>query len=207
MHSCLDKTAKVGQFLIGLARSLMHQAETLDRRAQISSTQLIIMRISLLLSVAFILLPNWVNAQSVQPLPRELAEEIRDITAACKADEIPISALPDPGVSKIDLNGDGSRDFLFDTQQVCGGSPGHGCSNRGCRFVVYKQIGSTSYQKVLNELYGLERFISISKNGRLNLIAYSAPGGFGRCQQKNRDESCDFLLSWRSGNWKWTVIQ
>jgi hypothetical protein len=140
-------------------------------------------------------------------LPGELATRLQEITASCKEDGIQISAEREPGVRRIDLNGDGSQDVLFDSQQVCGSSPGHGCSNRGCYLVVYKQMGLNSYRKVLDELYDLERFISISKSGRLNLIAYSSPGEFGRCRQKSRSEDCDYLLFWRRGQWAWETIQ
>ncbi len=141
------------------------------------------------------------------PLPTELDNRIREITTSCKEDGIRISAEREPGIRRIDLNGDGSHDVLFDSQQVCGSSPGHGCSNRGCYLVVYKQVSPNSYRKVLDELYDLERFISISKSGRLNLIAYSSPGEFGRCRQKSRNEDCDYLLFWRRGQWAWETIQ
>lgn len=144
---------------------------------------------------------------STPALPAELQNRIREITTSCKEAGIRIWAEQEPGVRRLDLNGDGSQDVLFDSQQVCGSSPGYGCSNRGCKLVVYKQTGPGSYRKVLDELYELERFISVSKNGRLNLIAYSSPGEFGRCRQKSRDESCDYLLFWRRGQWAWETIQ
>ncbi|MGO4513799.1 hypothetical protein AB4Z51_43240 [Bradyrhizobium sp. 2TAF36] len=164
------------------------------------------MRLFLLLALAA-LAPSFVKAQTSTAVPTELATRIRDITASCKEAGLNVSAAPAPGVTQIDLNGDGSRDFLFDTQQICGASPGYGCSNRGCHLVVYKQVGPNAHRKVLDELYALERFISISKKGRINLIAYSAPGGFGRCQHKSRDEGCDYLLFWKNGGWNWESIQ
>lgn len=139
-------------------------------------------------------------------LPIELATRIREITISCKEDGIQVSAEREPGVARVDLNGDGSQDFLFDSQQVCGSSPGHGCSNRGCYLVAYKQFGPRAYRKVLEELYDRERFISISKNGRLNLIVYSSPGEFGRCK-KSRHESCDYRLFWRNGGWVWQTVE
>jgi hypothetical protein len=166
------------------------------------------MRIFLWPLILVALAPTLAKAQTPIAIPAELDTRIQEITASCKEGEMAMSAAPASSrVTRIDLNGDGSRDFLFDTQQVCGASAGYGCSNRGCYLVVYKQVGPNAHRKILDELYSLERFISISKKGRLNLIAYSAPGGFGRCQHKSRDEGCDYLLFWKNGGWKWESIQ
>lgn len=137
-------------------------------------------------------------------LPTELAAIIQEITHSCKESGLQVPAGGAPGVRKIDLNGDGSQDFLFDSHDVCSGS--HGCSPRGCYLVVFKQLGPGAYRKVLDELYDVDRFISISKNKRLNLIAYLSPGEFGRCK-KSRNESCDYLLFWRNGGWIWQLLQ
>lgn len=147
------------------------------------------------------------ESSSIAPqLPTELATLIGGISDACKASGLQVPAGGTPGVRRIDLNGDGSRDFLFDSRGVCGGELGHGCSPRGCYLIVYKQFGPKTYRKVLDELYDIERFISISKNRRLNLIAYLSPGEFGRCK-KSRNESCDYLLFWRNGGWNWQLLQ
>jgi hypothetical protein len=147
------------------------------------------------------------ESSSIAPqLPTELAALIGGISDSCKASGLQVPAGGAPGVTRIDLNGDGSRDFLFDSRGVCGGELGHGCSPRGCYLVVYKQFGPRAYRKVLDELYDIERFISISKNRRLNLIAYLSPGEFGRCK-KSRNESCDYLLFWRNGGWIWQLLQ
>jgi hypothetical protein len=146
------------------------------------------------------------NSTATLPFLKSCHNLARPASISCKEDGIQVSAEREPGVARVDLNGDGSQDFLFDSQQVCGSSPGHGCSNRGCHLVVYKQFGPSAYRKVLEELYDRERFISISKNGRLNLIVYSSPGEFGRCQ-KSRHESCDYRLSWRNGGWVWQTVQ
>jgi hypothetical protein len=66
-------------------------------------------------------------------------------------------------------------------------------------------LGPGAYRKVLDELYDVDRFISISKNKRLNLIAYLSPGEFGRCK-KSRNESCDYLLFWKNGGWVWQLL-
>lgn len=147
------------------------------------------------------------SSSTAPHLPTELATTIREIADSCKERglQVSASAAGEPGVTRIDLNGDGSQDFLFDSQLVCGSS-GLGCSNRGCYLVVYKQFGPGAYRKVLDELYDLERFISVSKARRLNLIAYSSPGEFGRCK-KSRNESCDYLLFWRNGGWVWQTVQ
>lgn len=102
-----------------------------------------------------------VSSSIAAQLPTELAAIIREITDSCKESGLQVPAGGAPGVRKIDLNGDGSQDFLFDSQVVCSGS--HGCSPRGCYLVVYKQFGPSAYRKVLDELYDLDRFISISK--------------------------------------------
>jgi hypothetical protein len=147
------------------------------------------------------------EASSIAPqLPTELAAIIKEITDACKASGLQVPEGGAPGVRRIDLNGDGSQDFLFDSRAVCEGALGHGCSPRGCYLVVYKQFGPKAYRKVLDELYDIERFISISKNRRLNLIAYLSPGEFGRCK-RSRNESCDYLLFWRNGGWIWQLLQ
>lgn len=147
------------------------------------------------------------ESSSIEPqLPTELNATIREITESCKASGLQVPEGGAPGVRRIDLNGDGSQDFLFDSRDVCRGELGHGCSPRGCYLVVYKQLGPTAYRKVLDELYDIERFISISKNRRLNLIAYLSPGEFGRCK-RSRDESCDYLLFWRNGGWVWQLLQ
>ncbi|MFZ5731439.1 MAG: hypothetical protein ACOY4O_01800 [Pseudomonadota bacterium] len=147
-----------------------------------------------------------VSSSIAAQLPTELAATIKEITDACKASGLQVPEGGAPGVRRIDLNGDGSQDFLFDSRDVCEGAFGHGCSPRGCYLVVYKQFGPKAYRKVLDELYDIERFISISKNRRLNLIAYLSPGEFGRCK-RSRNESCDYLLFWRRGGWDWQLLQ
>ena len=118
------------------------------------------------------------------------------------------------GFTTIDLDGDGSRDLLVDTIDLCNSCHfGANCSNRGgSDVIIWKQVGRRTWKKIFNQhLY--RKFLSIGgENGKFQLMAVSIYAGSSQCQPApgkdyRSSQTCDALVRYRNGKWVWEKIE
>ena len=118
------------------------------------------------------------------------------------------------GFTTIDLDGDGSRDLMVDTVDLCNRCFfGANCSNRGgSDLVIWKQVGRRSWKKVFDHhLY--RKFISLNgERQKFQLMAVSIYAGSPQCKPApgkdyRSGQACDALVRYRDGNWVWEKIE
>jgi hypothetical protein len=102
--------------------------------------------------------------------PREVKNQVLDIRNNCT--ELTKNKYPNEmqGVTILDLKGDGSRDIIVSSEQLCGDwLAGGNCSNRFCDLYSYKEGPKGTWRKILNEeeVSLLEKnFLSFDKRTR-----------------------------------------
>jgi hypothetical protein len=150
--------------------------------------------------------------QEFDQLPQEARTMVTQIRASCKelGHEIPDEL--DAGILFIDLNGDGSRDIVFDSAKVCSYLvPGANCSNQGCHLRIFKYVKPNTWNKIFQELVDPQYFLSLTYEGRFRLLAVSVVGGNDQCKAAPKEPSsqmyCDALVYWRQGRWQWQPIK
>lgn len=173
--------------------------------------------ISLVGALTFVLSITSVSAQTAPltlvQLPLEIQQHIGEVQNSCRELD-PEIKFYDPlrGVTIIDLEGDGSTDFLVDNESIClEHMPGANCTNRGCDLLIWQQRNG-KWRKVFEEhLYA--KFISIDDTSRrLQLMALTIYGGDPRCHpNKNREyfsgDTCDILVHHRNGQFQWQPVK
>lgn len=147
-----------------------------------------------------------------QDLPPEIRTHIEGIRASCKEgmpEFRPYSEMD--GVTILDLDGNGHQDVMVDNEWLCEGSQhGYNCTNRGCDLKIWKQVAPQRWQKIFDDhLY--RKFISVTDDGRLAAIAASIWAGSKECHPPRGKEftsgvSCDVLIHYRGGRWRYDRI-
>jgi len=150
------------------------------------------------------------DATVYSQLPPEARKAVNAIRASCKelGDPEPDG---DAGLQIIDLDGNGSHDFVVDVENVCANRiSGGNCSNRGCDLKIWKQTGRNSWKKVFDEHQG-KFWLSLDYEGRFRLLAVTVIGGNAHCKaapiEPSSHEYCDALVFWKNGTWEWKPIR
>lgn len=143
-------------------------------------------------------------------LPQEIQQHVVEVRQSCRelhAEGLRV-ASPVQGVTVVDIENDGSTDFLVDNEEICGTHmAGANCSNRGCDILIWQQR-RTRWVKVFEE-HLHAKFISINESNRhLQMMAVSIYAGDERCNpDPNIDytsgKSCDRVVVFKRGSWRW----
>jgi hypothetical protein len=145
--------------------------------------------------------------------PPEIERYAQGVWEGCK-ELMPDRVQNDPlaGVQAVDIDSDGVLEFMADNLNICGDHmAGANCTNRGCDLVIW-QFRRGAWTQVFNE-HLHSKFISVDRNTRrLQRITASIYAGDERCKSpKHRDydsgESCDVVVTYARGRWKWTPIR
>ena len=148
-----------------------------------------------------------------QQLPndvRHYVESIRESCIALDPQSKPYDSMQ--GITVVDLDGEGSRDLLVDTEQLCNGwLKGANCNNRGCVMKIWKQVGQQSWKKIFDKNL-FRKFISLGKGNRFRLMAVSIYAGDPHCKpDPGKDytsgQSCDALVFYLGNAWRWEKIE
>jgi hypothetical protein len=141
-----------------------------------------------------------------QQLPSEVRKYADDVHRSCKEQDDqsqPLDLMQ--GITVLDLDGSGARDFLVDAETLCNSSiKGGNCSNRGCDLKIWKQTGQRSW-RVMFDQHVSRKFVSTNEKDRLNLIALSTFAGSPQCEpergkQYTSGQMCDVLVRYKNGN-------
>jgi hypothetical protein len=102
-------------------------------------------------------------------LPADLRSYVNEVRQRCK--ELDSASQPHEvmqGIWPLDLDGNGSHDFMVDAQQLCNGwLKGGNCTNRGCDLKIWKKVDQRVWRKIFDEhLYA--KFISASSQRGLD---------------------------------------
>jgi hypothetical protein len=148
-----------------------------------------------------------------QQLPAEVQTYVDSVRKSCKEldqESQPSDAMQ--GIAVVDLDGDGSRDLFVDAEELCNTRmAGANCTNRGCDLKIWKQTGTSAWRKIFDEhLY--RKFVSMSDNSRLSLMAVSVYAGDPHCGAPAGEfftsgQSCDALVRYQNGQWLWEKIK
>lgn len=143
-------------------------------------------------------------------LPDDIQRHILDVRNSCTEQHAEGVRVSDPaqGVTVVDIDNDGSTDFLVDNEEICGTHmAGANCSNRGCDLLIWQQR-RTRWVKVFDE-HLHAKFISINESNRhLQMMAVSIYAGDERCKpDPNMDytsgKTCDRVVIFKRGSWRW----
>lgn len=154
------------------------------------------------------------RSMALGDLPRDIQKHIAGVRDSCK--ELNEEFKPhDPmqGVGIISLTGNGSRDIMIDNEGLCNAhTAGANCSNRGCDFLIWKQVGTQAWRIAFKEHFH-RKFISTNRDtGQLQAIVASIYAGDPRCKPTpgkhyTSGMSCDLIITYRNGDWIWQVIR
>jgi hypothetical protein len=141
-------------------------------------------------------------------LPPDVRTHIEEVRTSCREQDPDFKPYSDTdGVEVVDLAGDGSQDLLVDNEQLCNGQHrGYNCTNRGCDLMIWKQVGPGKWRKIF-EQHLHRKFVSITDSGHLAAIVASIWAGSKECHPKpgqtiSSGESCDVLIHYRRGKWR-----
>jgi hypothetical protein len=160
--------------------------------------------------------PTGAQAQSGQTrfnrLPTTIKRHVREIRTLCKdLNEAFKVYSPMFGIDAIHLGR--SPAIMVDNRNLCNDHmPGANCSNRGCDLIIWKQTPRKRWRKVFEE-HLHRNFVSLDRNNnRLQLIVASVYAGRPECEpQPNKSytsgESCDVLIRYRNGKWRWQRVR
>ncbi len=119
---------------------------------------------------------------------------------------------PMQGITAVKLDQNGTRALIVDNENLCNGPmAGANCSNRGCDLTIWREDRPGRWSIIFKE--HLHRsFISINEENQLKLMAVSIYAGDRKCQPPpgadfTSGQSCDALVTYQKGGWKWNVIR
>ena len=139
-------------------------------------------------------------------LPADLQLHIRQVRSDCadlNPDVVPNNPLQ--GITAMDLDGDGRRDFFVENQHICNDHmAGANCSNRGCDISIWQQSETGGFERVLNE-HAHRSFLSLNRSThQFQMLSISIYAGDPRCGAARKSdamssESCDLIFRYRRG--------
>lgn len=146
-------------------------------------------------------------------LPAQVRKHVETVRASCRELYPDFKAYPMQGISTVDIDGDGVSDLMVDQEMLCHMPiAGANCSNRGCDLIIWLRARDGSYVQVFKEhLY--RKFVSVdSGTGRLRLMAVSIYAGDLKCNPPpgvdfTTGQSCDALVRYERGRWRWDPLK
>jgi hypothetical protein len=142
-----------------------------------------------------------------QNLPADLRDYVDEVRQRCKSLDpkfLPYDRMD--GIMQVDLDGDQSQDFIVDAEHLCNEwIKGANCTNRGCDLKVWKQVDAQSWKVIFSD-HVYRKFISISDDGRFQLMTVSVYAGSPLCARDSSKsytsgQSCDLIVSRNDNNW------
>jgi hypothetical protein len=164
----------------------------------------------------FCVSPRFASAEvpelKFQQLPADLRNYVEGIHQSCKElDDTSQPSDPMQGITVIDLDSNGSKALLVDSEWLCNSWIKAGnCSNRGCDLKIWKQTNQLSWRPIFNE-HVSRKFVSTDEKNVLRLMAVSIYAGDPHCRpipgrKYTSGESCDALVRYKAGGWVWEKI-
>lgn len=146
----------------------------------------------------------------LRDLPAPVRQHVQSVQRSCL--EYDPRAKPfaeTSGIRAIDLTGKGRRALLVDNLDLCREHmAGANCSNRGCDLRIWEQRPNGTWKLTFNE-HAHGKFISVDRDtNKLQFMAISIYAGDPRCEPtQGRDytsgQSCDLLVTYENGRWRW----
>jgi len=149
-----------------------------------------------------------------QELPAELRSYVKEIRGRCKdLAEDPVADDSMQGIVEVDIDKDGQQDLIVDAEYLCSRRmAGANCTNRGCDFQIWREVGERRWQKIFDEhLY--DRYISFGNSyGPLKFLVAKIYGGRPECKPDPSENytsgmSCDVLVRYHDGKWTWEKLE
>ncbi len=146
-------------------------------------------------------------------LPKEVRDLAVEVRNSCKELNPDMTFNDMQGIQILDLSGDGSRDIVVDSEELCGvRMAGANCSNRACDMTIYKEVSKGQWRKIFHEdLYA--KFLAIDWDTmKFQLMVASIFAGDPRCQPNSRKEytsgqSCNLIVTFHNNRWSWQPIR
>lgn len=169
---------------------------------------------SLMLCVALVFVAQPALAQRREikffELPLDIQRHVTEVRKSCRElhDEGMHVSEPSQGVTVVDIERDGSTDFLVDNEEICGTHmAGANCSNRGCDLLIWQQRSGRWFKVFEEHLHA--KFVSIDEDTRhLQMMAVSIYAGDDKCDPPpetdfSSGKSCDRVVLFKHGKWQW----
>jgi len=149
-------------------------------------------------------------AISFADLPQGVRADVQTTRTSCKAEGDEGTYDDMQGITPIAFE-DGSRGLIVDNERVCNSWIKAGnCSNRGCDLAIW-QLANGQWRKNFDQ-HAYRHFISLDDSSTLKLVAISIGASSPEChpiagKQYVSSQSCDALVYFEKGRWKWKIIQ
>lgn len=143
---------------------------------------------------------------SFDDLPTEVKDYVVRVRDLCVARGSGSKTYDDPmqGITAIRI--DEQPAWMVDDERLCNeAARDANCDDSGCDLKIWSEVGRNRWKTVFDE-HVLRNFPSVDEQtNKLSVMVIALTGDDDRCKRPP-DQSCEFMVSYSDGRWRWNLV-